>query len=133
MLITPEDRQHIINIVDAIDEIEGYIQYEDFNDFTKDEIAKEAVTRLMQDVGGAAKMVSDEFKGEYSDIDWNAIIRLEDAMYNQAEEQGYDIIWQIIKFDLPEIKDQMADLAANIREEDDIEGFDLTPNDPNTF
>jgi uncharacterized protein with HEPN domain len=128
MILTPEDRQHLANIIDAIDEIESYVQFEDFNEFARDEIAKEAVTRIFEDVGGAAKLISDDFKAIYGDIDWDVLISLERAMYNQAEEYGYEAIWSIIKNDLPNIRAQVADLAANVREEDDIQGFDLTPN-----
>jgi uncharacterized protein with HEPN domain len=131
MLVTPEDKQHLMNIADAIEEIQSYVQYEDFNQFNVDEISKEAVMRLFQDVGGAAKMLSDEFKESFGDIDWNVLIRLEDAMYNQAEEIGAEGIWQVIKYDLPEIKSMVTDLAANLREEEDIQGFDLT-DDPMT-
>jgi uncharacterized protein with HEPN domain len=132
MNLSPEDRQHLSNIINAVDEIESYVQYEDYNEFREDEVAKEAVTRVMADLGGASKLLSDEFKAQYGDVDWDALIRLEDAMYNQAEEWDYEGIWQIIKNDLPEIRSQVADLAANVREEDDIHGFDLT-EDPNTF
>ena len=132
MLVTPEDKQHLMNMADAIEEIQSYVQYEDYNQFAKDEMTRESVARLFQDIGGAAKMLSDEFKESFGDIDWNVLIRLEDAMYDQAEETSFEAIWQIIKFDLPVIKSQVTDLAANLREEDDIQGFDLT-EDPNTF
>ncbi|RYD75559.1 MAG: DUF86 domain-containing protein [Sphingobacteriales bacterium] len=131
MLITPEDRQHLMNIADAIEEIQSYVQYNDYNMFAKDEMTRESVSRLFQDIGGAAKMLSDEFKESFGDIDWNVLIRLEDAMYDQAEETSFESIWYIIKNDLPEIKTQVTDLAANLREEDDIQGFDLT-EDPMT-
>ena len=131
MLITPEDRQHLMYIADAIEEIQSHVQYEDFNQFNQDEIARESVTRLFQEIGGAAKLLSDDFKESFGDIDWNVLIRLEDAMYNQATEHGFEAIWSIIQNDLPDIKSQVTDLAANLREEDDIQGFDLT-EDPMT-
>ncbi|MGZ5243139.1 MAG: HepT-like ribonuclease domain-containing protein [Bacteroidia bacterium] len=131
MLVTPEDKQHLMNIADAIEEIQSYVQYNDYNMFAKDEMTRESVARLFQDIGGAAKMLSDDFKDNFGDIDWNVLIRLEDAMYDQAEETSFEAIWSIIKNDLPEIKSQVTDLAANLREEDDIQGFDLT-EDPMT-
>jgi uncharacterized protein with HEPN domain len=131
MSINPEDRQHLMYIADTIEQIQSFVQYEDYETFNKDEIAKEEVARLFQDMGGAAKMLSDEFKDQYGDIDWNVLIRLEDAMYDQAYEQSAEAIWSVIKNDLPEIKSQVTDLAANLREEDDIQGFDLT-RDPMT-
>lgn len=130
-MLNPEDKQHLMNIADAIDEIDAYIQYEKFEDFIQDEVAKEAVTRLMQDIGGAAKLLSDDFKSEYGDVDWDAFINLEMAMYDQAYEAEYEAIWSIIKGDLPILRSQVTDLAANIRDEDDIQGFDLT-KDPRT-
>jgi uncharacterized protein with HEPN domain len=131
MAINPEDRQHLMYIADAIEQIQSFVQYEDYETFNKDEIAKEEVARLFQDIGGAAKLLSDEFKGLYGDVDWDVLIRLEDAMYDQAFEQSFEAMWSIIKNDLPEIKSQVTDLASNLREEDDIQGFDLT-RDPMT-
>lgn len=131
MSINPEDRQHLMYIADTIEQIQSFVQYEDYETFNKDEIAKEEVARLFQDMGGAAKMLSDEFKGTYGDVDWDVLIRLEDAMYDQAYEQSAESIWSVIKNDLPDIKAQVTDLAANLREEDDIQGFDLT-RDPMT-
>jgi uncharacterized protein with HEPN domain len=131
MSISPEDRQHLMYIADAIEQIQSFVQYEDYETFNKDEIAREEVARLFQDIGGAAKLLSDEFKGQYGDVDWDVLIRLEDAMYDQAFEQSFEALWSIIKNDLPEIKNQVTDLAANLREEDDIQGFDLT-RDPLT-
>jgi hypothetical protein len=52
-------------------------------------------------------------------------------MYDQAYEAEYEAIWSVIKEDLPILRQQVTDLAANIREEDDIQGFDLT-KDPRT-
>ncbi len=121
-MITPEDGQHLNNILDAIEEIEGYVQDEDINDFLQDENAKEAVTRRMQDIGGAAKLLSDELKSEWGDIDWEVLIRLEDAMYNQSVEFAFDSIWSIIENDLPKIKIQVADVSSRANEEEDIEG-----------
>ena len=131
MNINDEDRQHLMNIADAIDEIMSYVQYEKYEDFLKDEVAKEAVARLFADVGGAAKLLSEDFKSLYGDVDWDVLVTLENAMYDQAFENEFPEIWGIIKMDLPEIRAQVADLAANLREEDDIHGFDLT-KDPKT-
>ena len=132
-MINAEDRQHLMNIVEAINEIDGYVQYEEYNDFVKDNVATEAVARSFQDISGAAKLLSEEFTSNYSDIDWVTLIRLEDARYNEAMEYGYEELWNIIKYDLPKIKDEVTDLASNLEETEDIEGFDLTPDDPNTY
>jgi uncharacterized protein with HEPN domain len=130
-MLNAEDKQHLMNIADAIVEVQSYVQFEKYEDFAQDEMAKEAVTRLFQDIGGATKLLSEEFKSFYGDIDWDAFVNLENAMYNQAYETGYEEIWSIIKKDFPKMKTQVTDLAANLEEEDDIQGFDLT-EDPNT-
>jgi uncharacterized protein with HEPN domain len=130
-MISIEDKQHLMNIADAIDEIEAYVQGENYEAFFQDDMSKEAVTRLFQDIGGATKMLSDDFKAMYGDVDWNVFISLENAMYDQAYEVENEAIWSIIKNDIPILRQQVTDLAANIREEDDIHGYDLT-DDPMT-
>jgi uncharacterized protein with HEPN domain len=130
-MISPEDRQYLMSIADAIDEIEGYIQGEKKQEFFQDDMAKEDVARLFHDVGGAAKLLSDDFKAQYGDIDWEVYMNLENITYDDALEVDFDEIWSIIKKDLPILRQQVTDLAANIEEEEDIQGFDLT-DDPMT-
>lgn len=132
-MITVEDRQHLNYLTEAITEISSFTEGEDYQSFELNETAKEEVSRLLQDVGGAAKMLSDDFKGNYGDIDWDVLISLENAMYNQAHEHGIEGMWHVISKDLPSMIDQITDLASNLDEEEDIQGFDLTPNDPNTY
>ncbi|MDQ3071828.1 MAG: hypothetical protein M3Q97_00995 [Bacteroidota bacterium] len=95
--------------------------------------AKEAVARICQDIAGAAKLLTEEFKNNYGGkFDWDVLIRLEDAMYNQAVEQGDDSLFHVLEGDLPVIKAGISDIASELNDEEDIQGFDLT-KDPNTF
>lgn len=121
-MISPEDKQHLMYIANAIEEIQGYMENEDENFFAKDEYTREAVARLCQEIGGGAKMLSDDFKMQYGDIDWDVLIRLEDAMYDQAMEAEFDSFWGVLKQDLPKILTQVTDIASVTDEEEDIQG-----------
>jgi uncharacterized protein with HEPN domain len=113
-MISPDDKIHLMYISDAIDEVNSYVQYEDFEVFVKDEIAKEAVVRQLQNIGGASKLLTDDFKMTYGDVDWDTLIRLEDAMYDQAEETSLRALWGIIKTDFPALRTQVSDLTATL-------------------
>lgn len=130
-MISVEDKQHLMYISDAIGEVEAYVQGEDYESFFQDDFSKEAVARLFQDIGGAATMLSEEFKLQYGDVDWDAFRSLEGIMGNQDQELANEALWSIIKNDFPVLKTQVTDLASNIREEEDIHGYDLT-EDPMT-
>ncbi len=130
-MISIEDKQHLMYIADAIDEVEAYIQGENYETFFQDDNSKESVARLFQDIGGATNMLSDDFKALYGDVDWDVFINLEGAMGSEDQEIASEALWSIIKNDFPVLKQQVTDLAANIREEEDIHGFDLT-EDPMT-
>ena len=60
-----------------------------------------ALVRLMEIVGEAAARVSPDFQDAHANIPWMKITGLRNRLIHGYDEVDFDILWNIIKNDLP--------------------------------
>lgn len=97
----------IQHILDNIKNIEGFSK-----DLTKEELSKNklkqyAIVRAIEIIGEAAKNLSVSFKEKYPGISWKEIIGTRDRVIHHYFGVDLDIIWEIIKNDLPNLKKKL--------------------------
>lgn len=123
-----DDKIHIMSIADSIQEIQGYLGRSNYEAYAQREDIREAVIGQLNQIGGAAAMLSDEFKNKYADVDWDVLKGLQYAHYDQELELDLHPQWHIVKNDLPEVKNQIMDLTLQLENEDGLEG-EIGPED----
>lgn len=112
-----EDKKHLLTIAEAINEAQGYLGNADYTDLNLREDTKESLAKTMQDIGVAARQLSDTFKDTYRDLDWDALVNLEYTTYNQNVEVETDMhpVYQMVKDDFSEIKDYVLSYIDEIQ------------------
>lgn len=121
--MTPdEDRIHIQNIIRSSWEIDGYIKGMDYEDFVTNESTRTAVAKNLSMIGNEARLLSDDFKEQYDEIDMNVLQNLRQAPYNEEMEIFQNQIWNIASKDIPLIRQKLTDVQTRIQPEDDIKG-----------
>ena len=60
-----------------------------------------ALTRLLEIVGEAATRVSPGTRRRYSQIPWDEVIGLRNRLVHAYDKVDFDILWDIIQYDLP--------------------------------
>jgi uncharacterized protein with HEPN domain len=121
--MTPdEDRLHIQNIIRSAWEIDGYIKGMDYEDFVTNESARTAVATNLSMIGNETRLLSDDFKEQFDEIDMNVLQNLRQAPYNEEMEIFQHQIWNIASKDIPLIRQKLADVQTRIQPEDDIKG-----------
>lgn len=115
-----EDQVHLNNIVQAINEIDGYVEHMDLNEFLTDEEAQGVVSRNLQMIGEAASLLSDELKDGYGYVDFNVLVSLKNTGYNTETERSPQLLWDIIKNDLPIVKEDIFSVTEEISREEDL-------------
>jgi uncharacterized protein with HEPN domain len=70
-------------------------------DLDSDRLLELALVRLLEVVGEAASRVPDEKRVLYPEIPWAQIIGLRNRLIHGYDAVDLDILWQIIKVDLP--------------------------------
>lgn len=129
MDIKSDDKIRLLDIADSMREIQGYIGQADFEDYSKREDIREAVSSQLLQIGGAAALLSDEFKEKYGDIDWNILSGFQYANFDEEYELDLHPIWNIVHNDLPMIMDEVMDLATVLEDEEDLRGVALNEED----
>lgn len=113
-----EDKAHLLDIAKSIDEIEETISGMSFEDFIKETDVRDDVAYMLQEIGGAARLLSTEFKENYGDIDWDVLINLQFATYDQEIEIDPNALWYVIENDLPKIKDQVLGITTVLEDKE---------------
>jgi uncharacterized protein with HEPN domain len=98
------------DICQVIDRIEQYIEKLSFGAFSKDQKSVDAVVRNLEIIGEAASRLPDEFKEKYSEIEWHKVVGLRHRIVHEYFGIDLEIIWQILRKDLPELKHKIMQI-----------------------
>ena len=101
----PRDyRLQLTDILDAItfiEEITGGITVEKFK---SNRLVRDAVIRNLQVIGEAVRVLPDEVKNKSVDVQWHKIAGMRNMIIHEYFGIDMDIIWNVVKEKLPELK-----------------------------
>ncbi len=100
------------DICEAIERIARYTAGMSFGSFKEDEKTVDAVVRNMEIIGEAAHRLPDEFQEAHSDIEWHKIVGLRNRIVHEYFGIDIDIIWEILRRDLPSLLSNLQRLRG---------------------
>ncbi|MEW6143370.1 MAG: DUF86 domain-containing protein [Chloroflexota bacterium] len=100
----------IEDIWEAIARIERYVAGMTAKAFLTDDKTSDAVARNLEIIGEAANRLSDNFKQEHQTIEWPKIVGLRHRIVHDYFGIDREIIWQIVREDLPKLKSKLRPL-----------------------
>lgn len=102
-----EEMLHLNNMAIEIDQIAGYTEDMDYEDFTSSEETREIVNRSLKNIGEAADMLrsNDDWMRKYPDLSLDVLARLRETSYEAPLEMDQHGVWGIVSKDLREIKE----------------------------
>jgi uncharacterized protein with HEPN domain len=98
---TTEDR--LLDILEAIAEIEKMLAGFGLEQFTTDRIRRLATERCLEVVCEAARRLPDDIKQDEQDIDWRKMNDFGNRLRHAYHETDVDIVWDIIQNHLPRL------------------------------
>lgn len=104
------DNARLLHIIEAINEIESYIDDVDISDFLDNSMMRNAAIRQLEIVGEACNRISQEFKQMNPNINWKDIIGFRNIIVHQYFGIDEKVVWDILKNDLPILKHQIENL-----------------------
>ncbi len=107
-MLTQRDIAKVLDIKECINRIESYTQKYNYTMFMNDIKTQDAVVRNLEIIGEAVKSLSDNFKNKHSDISWSEIGRMRDKLIHHYSGINYDIVWSIVKTEIPRLKKYIA-------------------------
>ena len=98
-----DDSALLKHIHDSIEKIQKYTQLGEVS-FINDTMVHDAVIRIFEIIGEAAKGLSDAVKSKYSEIPWKQISGMRDFLIHVYFAVKLETIWTTIQDDLPNLK-----------------------------
>ena len=103
-------RLFINDILECIERIEKYVSGLSYDDFIKDDKTKDAVVRNLEIIGEAANQIPMDIRERYKDIPWAQIVGLRHRLIHGYFVIDYDIVWNIISKEIPDLKIKIKEI-----------------------
>ena len=106
------------DILESIEKIEEFIEGMDFDKFQSDDKTSSAVIRKLEIIGEAVKQLPDEIRDSYKKIPWKEMAGMRDKLIHWYFGVDYEIVWNVIKEEIPQLKPILKEIADKIEVDD---------------
>lgn len=105
-----KDSVRILHILDAIKEIEDYIQGADKDSFANNSMMFNATLHQLEIIGEAANGLSDEYISNHPEAPWARIIGLRNLIIHEYFGVDDQTIWSIVTVNIPQLKHYLSEM-----------------------
>jgi uncharacterized protein with HEPN domain len=102
-----EDELRLTHMLDHALEAMAMCRGRERADLDRDRMLNLALVRLVEIVGEAANRVSDARQQRHPEIPWRQVIGVRNRIAHGYDQIDYDILWAIVRDDLPPLVDQL--------------------------
>ena len=88
-----------------------------FDQFLEDDKTSSAVVRKLEIIGEATKNIPKSITQKYEEIPWKEMARMRDKIIHFYFGVDYEIVWNVIKERLPEIKPAIRQILEDMENE----------------
>ncbi|MEI7425997.1 MAG: DUF86 domain-containing protein [Candidatus Moraniibacteriota bacterium] len=95
---------YIHHILDAINQVEIYLEHVDFEIFSSNRMIFDAVTRELEIIGEASNNIEADFQKQFPDIPWRKVVGTRNLLIHEYFGINKKVIWDACQDDIPELK-----------------------------
>lgn len=113
------DDAYLLDMLNAARKIQTFLQGMSEDEFRKSELHQQAVMRLIQIIGEAARKISDACKQAHPEIAWVQISGMRNYLIHEYFRINLDTVWQVVHNHIPALIAQLEPLVPpdNLTEE----------------
>jgi uncharacterized protein with HEPN domain len=112
--MTRDYKLFVKDIVEAIKDIDIFIGDMDYEEFLKDKKTQKAVVWQIHIIGEATKNIPKSIRERFKEVPWKYMARIRDKIAHFYFGIDYEIVWNVIKEKLPEIKPVIEKILKNL-------------------
>jgi len=110
-----DETVYLHDILDAIRQIETYLQGISYETFCQDKLRQDAVVRRLEIIGEASRRLTEEFKAQHQEVPWQDIIAMRHKIAHDYFEVDLQTVLDTVKADLPPLKEW---LSSSLKEDE---------------
>src|SRR5882672_12782252 len=100
------DKVRVSHVLDAIAEVNRYLDGVPYDDFLANSEKRFATIKQVEIIGEACNRMSKGFKDRHTEIKWKEINGFRNISIHEYFGVDYQIVWEIAHSDLPILKTQ---------------------------
>jgi uncharacterized protein with HEPN domain len=104
---------YVEDILDAMEKAETFIVGLTYEQFEADFKTSFAVVRAIEIIGEATKRLPTPFRDQHPGIPWKDMAGMRDVVIHGYDNVNLQIVWDVVKRDIPEIKPQIRQILAD--------------------
>lgn len=104
---------YLDDILEAAESIERFVDGLSKDEFLASDLVRSAVLQKLTVIGEASARISDQLKSHYSQIGWRAITGLRNLAVHVYFTVDWNIIWEIVHSNIPELRLEVAEIITN--------------------
>jgi uncharacterized protein with HEPN domain len=97
-------RDYLQDILDAIDDIENFVDSMTYEQFVKDKKTLNAVVRSIEIIGEASKKLPESLKKKCSELPWREITGMRDKLIHAYFGIDTETIWKAVEENIPTLR-----------------------------
>ncbi len=95
----PTEQELIVSIVAAAREAHQIASAYSLDRLERDRVLELALTKLVENVGEAARQLSDESRAKAADIPWRDIVAMRHRLVHDYGNVSLEILWEVVTVD----------------------------------
>lgn len=103
---------HLYHIRDACKQIIQFIEGYSYDSFCRDPKTQNAVIRLIQVIGEAARQMDEGAKKKLSDVAWEQIIGMRNRVVHEYVDIELELIWDSASTEAPELLEKIKKVLS---------------------
>lgn len=112
-----KDKAYLQHIIDAISDIERFMENVSQDAFFNNKEKQYAVLRALEIIGEATKNLSEGLRTKYREIPWKDIAGMRNKLIHGYFGVKLELVWGTVTDKLPEFKRQIRKILEEIKEE----------------
>ena len=101
------DVSRLEHILEAIDNIENYVDGIDEEQLIADKVRLHATIYNVQIIGEAVYKLTTEFKARHTETPWAVIEKMRHILVHDYFRINFDVLWDVVTKDVPPLKSQV--------------------------